>query len=84
MSNFFEENYPTAPMAPLISEKHKPYGKYKTIPWTNDMNLSIVPLPITPDNEANLDIRVASLLFGFERVGNCPKCGQEICRCGYL
>lgn len=84
MSNFFEENYPTAPMALLISEKHKPSGKYKTIPWTNDMNLSIEPLPITPDNEANLEIRVASLLFGFERVGNCPKCGQEICRCGYL
>ncbi len=48
------------------------------------MNLSIEPLPITPDNEANLEIRVASLLFGFERVGICPKCGQEICRCGYL
>lgn len=83
MTNTFEEKDLITPMASLLLDKPRPNEKYQTVTWINYTNLSIETLFITPDNRADFESRIDSLSPGLRRVDNCPKHGQEICRCRY-
>lgn len=76
MRNFFEGNE-------LTRDKQWPWGEYSTKPSTKTADLSIQSLLITTNDKANLENPVGSSCSGYDAVGKCPKCGLEVCGCGY-